>query len=113
MTWLIVVGVVVAVALAVHFGEERRSRAKIRARKARAANAGRVSYARRLDETWDLDLDTMSAVVTRTDDRGATEAPLQFRLLRNTDGTFALEPSAAPPWPLPKAIAELLARPKG
>lgn len=113
MTWLIVVGVVVAVALAVHFGEERKSRAKIRARKARAANAGRVSYARRVHETWDLDLETMMAVVTRTDDRGTTEAPLQFRLLRNTDGNFALEPSAAPPWPLPQVIAELLAQPKG
>ena len=62
MTWLIVVGVVVAVALAVHFGEERKSRAAIQARKARAAKPGRISHTRRVNETWEIDLEAMVAV---------------------------------------------------
>ena len=112
MTWLIVVGVVVAVALAVHFGEERKSRAAIQARKARAAKPGRISHTRRVNETWDIDLEAMVAVVTRVDDKGTPEAPAQFRLLRNSDGSFSLEPSADPPRALPQAVAELLTQPK-
>ena len=108
MTWLIVVGAIVAVALAVHFGEEHKSRAKLRARKARTANANRVSYARSVNEKWELDLETMVAVVARTDERGATEATLNFRLVRSADGKVELEPSAAPSWPLPAALAEQL-----
>ena len=108
MTWLIVVGAIVAVALAVHFGEERKSRAKLRARKARAANAAPLSYARGVNEAWQLDLDTMTAVVTRTDERGATEATLHFRLVRAADGDVELDPIAAPAWRLPTAVAELL-----
>ena len=113
MTWLIVVGAIVAVALAVHFGEERKSRAKLQARKARPASANSVSYTRSIKEAWELDLETMVAVVTRTDERGATEATLHFRLVQNADGRVELEPSAAPVWPLPAAIAEQLnARPR-
>lgn len=110
MTWLIVVGAIVAVALAVHFGEERKSRAKRLARAARPASAGRVSYTRSVNEAWELDLEKMVAVVTRTDDKGATETTLHFRLVRNADGSFVLDSSTARAWTLPKAVAELLAQ---
>lgn len=110
MTWLIVVGAIVAVALAVHFGEERKSRAKRLARAVRPASSPRVSYTRSVNEAWEVDLESMVAVLTRTDARGAVEATLRFRLVRNADGSFELEPSATPAWPLPSAVAELLVR---
>jgi hypothetical protein len=105
MTWLIVVGAIVAVALAVHFGEERRSRAKSRARAARPAKARKVTYACSVDEAWEVDLEAMVAVVTRGEARGASTTT-RFRLFRNADGGLELEPSTTPRWSLPKAVAE-------
>lgn len=105
MTWLIVVGAIVAVALAVHFGEERRSRAKLRARAARPTNVRHVSYSCKVNEAWEVDLEAMVAVVARSDARGAT-ATTRFRLIRNADGGLELAPSTV--WPLPAAVAELI-----
>jgi hypothetical protein len=108
VSWLIVVGGVIALALAVHFAEQRKSKALALARRARRASSEphRFSLTREVKETWAIDLSTMTLTLTRSDEA----AVAMFRLERGADGTWHMRPGAgsAAALAVPAAIAAQL-----
>ena len=92
MSWLIVVGGVIALALAVHVAEQRRSRAVMLARRKQrsaASEAPRFSLSREVRETWAVDLETMRLELTRSDEPGsATFLDEIIAWVRETGGEF-------------------------
>jgi hypothetical protein len=114
VSWVIVVGGVIAVALAVHFVEQRKSRAAALARRGRRELAGelagephRFSLSRDVTETWAVDLRTMIVELTRSDEAGVTT----FQLERGLDGSWLMRSSGgadAGARAVPLALAERL-----
>jgi hypothetical protein len=81
-------------ALAVHFAEQRKSKAILLARRAARqapAELHRFSLSRQVQESWVVDLRTMLLELTRGDEAVAT-----YRLERSTDGVWQMRPSASP-----------------
>lgn len=107
MSWLLVVGGVIALALAVHFAEQRKSRAILLARRATQhapAELHRFSLSRQVQESWVVDLRTMLLELTRGD-----EAVSTYQLERGVDGTWRMRPSASPeasPLAVPVSVAQ-------
>lgn len=111
MSWLILVGGLVALALAVHFFEERKSRAILLARRQQRAAAAselhRFSMSREVTETWAVDLKTMVVELTRSDEAGVTT----FELERRPDGSWHRRRSSDSEGgvaPVPAALSEQL-----
>lgn len=109
MSWQIVVGVLIVVAIAVHFGEkalERARRAKLRARLA-AEPAHHVSFTREIQERWSADLQAMTVQVSRAE-AGVAWGPADlFVLERGAGGVWTITGSTGTP-ALPAGIAEQL-----
>lgn len=110
MSWLIVVAGIIAVALAVHVAEQRKSRAVLRARRTQRgapSDAQRFSLSREVRETWAVDLETMRLELTRSDEAGSAT----FLLERGPDGTWQMRPmssSTQAPLAVPISIGEQL-----
>ncbi len=96
MSWLIVVGALVAVAMAVHLYEQRRSKrviAERRAARERAEDGLRwFQLSREVRESWRADFETMTLDIERTGAAPFSEAPLAFRLVRADDGSWVAAP---------------------
>jgi hypothetical protein len=96
LSWLIVVGALVAVAMAVHLYEQRRSKrvlAERRAARERAEEGLRwFRLAREVRESWLADVETMTLDIERTGAAPFSEAPLAFRLVRADDGSWVAAP---------------------
>ena len=109
MSWQIVVGVLIVVAIAVHFGEkakERASRAKLRGRLA-AEPTHQISFTREIQERWSADLQAMTLHVSRAEAGADWSAADRFTLERDAGGAWTIAGSAAAP-ALPAHIAEQL-----
>jgi hypothetical protein len=109
VSWQIVVGALIVVAIAVHFGEkakERASRAKLRARLA-AEPTHQLSFTREIRERWSADLQTMTLRVSRAEAGAALGAADSFTLERDAAGAWTITGSASAPV-LPARIAEQL-----
>jgi hypothetical protein len=109
VSWQIVVGVLIVVAIAVHFGEkakERARRAKLRARLA-AEPAHQISFTREIQERWSADLQAMTLQVSRAEAGAAWGAADRFVLERDAGGVWTITGSPAAP-ALPARIAEQL-----
>jgi hypothetical protein len=93
LSWLIVVGGVIALALAVHVAEQRKSRAILLARRTQreAAEPHRFSLSREVKETWAVDLQTMRLELSRSDEAGVST----FSLERSGDGTWRMHPTSS------------------
>jgi hypothetical protein len=115
MSWLIVVGVLVAVALAVHVYEQRRSRRVIAARRAARLRSEEglqwFEHVREVKERWRADLGAMTLEIQRSGSE-PSEAGSGFRLARTTNGAWHMSPvegpASGPERPLPAAIAQPL-----
>jgi hypothetical protein len=95
VSWLIVVGGVIALALAVHVAEQRRSRAVMLARRKQrgaASEAPRFSLSREVRETWAVDLETMRLELSRSDERGSAT----FLLERGADCVWQMRSMSSP-----------------
>ena len=109
VSWQIVVGVLILVAIAVHFGEkakERASRAKLRARLA-AEPAHQISFTREVQERWSADLQGMTLQVSRAEAGAAWGAADRFILERDAAGAWTISGSAGAP-ALPAGLAAQL-----
>jgi len=109
VSWLIVVGVLVVVAIALHFGEkakERAIRAKQRARRA-AEPVHEISFTREIRERWSVDLRAMTLQVSRAEAGAAWGAADSFALERDPGGAWTISGSASAP-ALPARLAEQL-----
>jgi hypothetical protein len=108
VTWLIVVGGVIALALAVRVAEQRRARAIVLARRNRreasSSEPQRFSVSCEVKETWVVDLQTMLLELTRSDDASTAT----FLLERSGDGAWQMRPSVSPALAVPVPIAEQL-----
>ncbi len=112
MSWQIVVGVLIVVAIAVHFGEkakERASRAKLRARLA-AEPAHEISFTREVQERWSADLRAMTLRVSRGEAGAAWDAADDFTLARDAGGVWTITGSASVPALPARMAAQLEAR---
>ena len=96
MSWLIVVGVLIAAALGIHLAEQRRSRAVIAARHAaRLRENAELRYFKcsvDVREEWYADFEAMSLEVER---KGVTligEMAQTFRLARSAEGVWQATP---------------------
>jgi hypothetical protein len=101
VSWLIVVAGVIALALAVHVAEQRKSRAVMQARrKLRGvpSDAQRFSLSREVRETWVVDFETMRLELSRSDEAGH----VTFLLERGPDGIWQMRPTSSP---APAALA--------
>ena len=102
-------GVLIVVAIAVHFGErakERASRAKLRARLA-AEPANEISFTREIQERWSADLRAMTLRVSRAEAGAAWGAADSFTLERSAGGAWTITGSASVP-ALPASMTEQL-----
>ncbi len=104
MSWLIVVAVLILGAIALHFGEKAKERAKRLARE-RAGSRHEVSFTRDVREQWFADLRAMTLQVSRVE-AGAPAAPAEhLGLLRDAGGAWSVASSAIE---LPTRLAEQL-----
>ena len=109
MTWQIVVGMLIVVAIAVHFGEkaaERARRAKQALRRA-SEPANALSFTREVQERWSADLQAMTLQVWRTERGAAGGVADSFSLQRDSAGAWTIAGSAGAP-ALPARFAEQL-----
>ena len=92
MTWLIVVGVVVAAALVIHLWEQRTSRAVITARRAERLREGAgLRYFKctlEVREEWHADFETMTLEIERKGAVVLGDAALAYRLERSPEGVW-------------------------
>jgi hypothetical protein len=111
VSWLFVVGGVIVLALALHFAEQRKSKAILLARRAARqapVDLHRFSLSRQVQESWVVDLRTMLLELSRGDDAATT-----YRLERGADGAWQMRPSSSQdasmlPVPVPASVAERL-----
>jgi hypothetical protein len=109
VTWQIVVGVLIVVAIAVHFGEkanERKRRAKLVLRRA-SERAEELSFTRQIQERWSADLGAMTLQVTRTEMGAGHAVADSFMLQRGAAGAWSVTGSTSAP-ALPARFAEQL-----
>jgi hypothetical protein len=100
---LIVVGAVVAVAMAVHLYEQRRAKrviAERRAAREREQEGLRwFRLSREVRESWRADFETMTLDIERTGAAPLSDAPLALRLARSDDGSWVATPREGEPAP--------------
>lgn len=93
---MIVVGALVAVAMAVHLYEQRRAKrvlAERRAAREREQEGVRwFRLSREVRESWRADFEAMSLDIERTGVAPLSDAPLAFRLVRSDDGSWVATP---------------------
>lgn len=109
VTWQIVVGVLIIVAIAVHFGEkatERARRAKLVLRRA-SQPANELSFTREIQERWSADLRAMTLQVSRSETGAAGGVADTFTLQRDAAGAWTITGRADAP-ALPARFAEQL-----
>jgi hypothetical protein len=111
VSWLIVVGGLVLLALGIHFAEQRKSKAIMLARRtereARPAELYQFSFSLEVEEKWDVDLQEMMLRLTRSDESSVRS----FRLERSDEGTWQMRPIASAAErsvPVPASVAEKL-----
>jgi hypothetical protein len=108
VSWQIVVGVLILIAIAVHFGEKAMERAKRAKRRARQqAHLHEVSCTRDIREEWSADLRAMTVRVVRQEAGSASGEPERYELERTDSGVWSMKSSAIVP-ELPASVAEQL-----
>ena len=111
MGWQIVVGVLIVVAILLHFGEKAKERGQLAKRRAREqAQRGdlhRMSCTRDIREAWSADLRAMTLQVSRTEAGTALGAPEHYGLERAASGVWSIKDNVAAP-ELPARVAEQL-----
>jgi hypothetical protein len=109
VTWQIVVGVLIVVAIAVHFGEKAKERAARAKRAARRASepANQLSFTRDMTERWSADLRAMTLHVSRTEMGADSGQADSFTLARDAAGGWTISGDASPP-AVPARFAEQL-----
>ena len=105
MSWQIVVGVLILIAIAVHFGEKARERANRAKRRARQLHE--VSCTRDIREEWSADLRAMTMRVVRQEAGSASGEPKRYELERTDGGVWSMKSSGIVP-ELPASVAEQL-----
>ena len=105
MSWQIVVGVLILIAIALHFGEKASERANRAKRRGRQLHE--VSSTREIREEWSADLRAMTVRVVRHAAGSALGEPERYELERAAAGVWSVKSGAAA-LQLPAGMAEQL-----